>query len=675
MTKPRERLFLALTAALAIGAPAGAAAWVDRRTDRLADELGAAAGVPASIGRVDADLTGTVRLSDVALGGLVAADQIEASVALDSLLAGEPAADEIRVSHPRLSAEIDANGDSDLGRLVRRLSARRTGGSPAGTAGGPSRVRRIVVTSGSLVARVAGVGELTADDVELVPDEAGVRVITGEVRVRGGAGGGRVAVELAFARSAADVTLPQLHVARALAVAGTGTATLGDRAIPLRDVAAGRLRRGGPLEVRASVDDGGVPRDVAVDLAPDLALVLHGDRVPLGVLSGLAPHGVELDGAHGTGTLTLLRREGGLRVELDGSVAGLRIDHRSIAAGPVPIDARVRGAMELAADGFVVDDTTIAIGGATWTVAGWLRRNFAPAGQLDLSLAPAPCNDLLASLPAELRGPLDGMAMTGTLGGHARIAIDLGAPPGEGVQLETALLGGCQVATEAPAADVSALSGPGEQIFADGSTARVGRGTPSWTELARLPGHVPAAFVAAEDAAFWDHHGFDLVQIARSLEIDLREHRIARGGSTISQQLIKNTFLSQRRSLDRKIQEAVLTWRLEQRLDKRAILERYVNVIELGPRVFGIGAAAKFWFGIPASQLTLHQAAFLAAMTSEPSSMSRRVRHAGGLDPDTATRVDIVLRGMRIAGAIDDEQMMTAHTAPMFFAPTALARE
>ena len=265
--------------------------------------------------------------------------------------------------------------------------------------------------------------------------------------------------------------------------------------------------------------------------------------------------------------------------------------------------------------------------------------------------------------------------MTGSLGGHARVALDLAAPSGDGVQLSLALDGGCHVDTEAPAADVSALAGVVDHVVPDGSTARVGRGAPNWTPLGDMRAHVPAAFVAAEDAAFWDHHGFDLVQIARSLEIDLREHRLARGGSTISQQLIKNAFLTQRRSLDRKLQEAVLTWRLESRLDKRQIRGRYRNIIERGPRLFGIGAAARYWFNEPAAQLTLHQAAFLAAMTSEPTTMSRRVRHAGGLDPDTATRVDIVLHGMWVGGAIDGAELNAAHDDADGFRRPRSARE
>jgi membrane peptidoglycan carboxypeptidase len=132
---------------------------------------------------------------------------------------------------------------------------------------------------------------------------------------------------------------------------------------------------------------------------------------------------------------------------------------------------------------------------------------------------------------------------------------------------------------------------------------------------------------------------------------------------------------TQRRSLDRKVQEAILTWRLEDRLAKKAILERYLNIIELGPRVFGIAAAAQYWFGRPARELTVRQAAFLAALTSEPQTMSRRVRRAGGLDDDSAARVDIVLRAMRAGGAIDKHELAEARDASLHFAASALGAE
>ena len=122
MLSTRERNVLIATAAVAIGVPTLCFAWVDHRTEQLASHLSQAAAVPARIGGVDADLTGTVRLSDVALGSLVSADSIEASVALESLLAGQLGADEIRVAGPKVALEVDKNGDSDLARVVRRLA-------------------------------------------------------------------------------------------------------------------------------------------------------------------------------------------------------------------------------------------------------------------------------------------------------------------------------------------------------------------------------------------------------------------------------------------------------------------------------------------------------------------------------------------------------------------------
>ena len=118
MISRADRRILCATAALAIGVPIGFAAWIGARVDGLADQLGAVAGVPARIGSVDADLTGAIRLTDVALGNLVSIDAIEASVAMSSLLGGQLRADEIRVDGPRIAIEIDAHGDSDLARMA-----------------------------------------------------------------------------------------------------------------------------------------------------------------------------------------------------------------------------------------------------------------------------------------------------------------------------------------------------------------------------------------------------------------------------------------------------------------------------------------------------------------------------------------------------------------------------
>jgi len=676
----REHRTIAVTVLFAVGVPVGAACWVDARTDELAEQLGAAGGVPARIGAIDADLSGAIRLTDVAFGDLVSADAIEASVGMGSLLDGQLRADEIRVEGPHVAIRVDADGDSDLARLAHRLAARRT--SRGSGQEQPSHVRRIVVAGGTLTARVAGLGELTADGVELVPDAGGVRVVTGPVRARGK--GSRIGVDLAFTRSAAELRLPQLRFGRVLAVGGAGTVTAlpgsdsrPHEALALRDLAAGRRIAGGPLEIRAVIDDSGVSRTVAVDVSPaDFAVTVRGDRVPLRALASLAPSGLDVTDTHATGAVTLRRRlDHTVQLVADGKLDHLVIDHRTFATLPITVSTAVRAEVILSADAIAVPSATFALGAIELTANGWLRRGTPVSGQLDLQLASTSCAALLGSLPESLRGPLDGMGVTGSLGAHARLAIDLAAPAGEGTTLASSLTGRCVVTAEPPAADVMTLTAVSEQQLADGSRVRIGSGEPDWTPLRGLPSHIAGAFVSAEDARFWEHEGFDLHQIARSLEIDLREHRLARGGSTISQQLVKNAFLSQRRSFDRKLQEAILTWRLEDRLDKKQILERYLNIIELGPRVWGIGAAAKYWFGISARELSARQAAFLAALTSQPASMSRRVRRAGGLDPDSADRVSIVLRAMRRDGAIGGETYEAAKTSQLRFATTAVPAE
>ncbi|HET9624747.1 MAG TPA: hypothetical protein VFP84_25445, partial [Kofleriaceae bacterium] len=198
---PSRRLWIA-TAVCAIGLPLTARAWLTARTDALAAHLAAAGGVATTIGAVDADLTGTIRLSDVAFGDLIAADAVEASVGLDSVLAGSVRADELRVAGPRVALAVDRDGDSDLARLARKLIARPSSGGAAGA--GAGRLRRIVVSAGHLSAQVAGLGELIADGVELSPDGSGLRVVTGAVRLTGHAG--PLVGQLRFARAAAELT-------------------------------------------------------------------------------------------------------------------------------------------------------------------------------------------------------------------------------------------------------------------------------------------------------------------------------------------------------------------------------------------------------------------------------------------------------------------------------------
>ena len=139
-----------------------------------------------------------------------------------------------------------------------------------------------------------------------------------------------------------------------------------------------------------------------------------------------------------------------------------------------------------------------------------------------------------------------------------------------------------------------------------------------WVPYDRISIHMKRAIVAAEDAKFNEHEGFDVEGIEAAVKKNLKKGRLVAGGSTISQQLAKNLFLSGDRSFIRKGQEAVITLMIEATWSKRRILEVYLNVIEWGNGIYGVEAAARRYYKIPAAKLNRDQAARLAAMVPNP---------------------------------------------------------
>ncbi len=139
-----------------------------------------------------------------------------------------------------------------------------------------------------------------------------------------------------------------------------------------------------------------------------------------------------------------------------------------------------------------------------------------------------------------------------------------------------------------------------------------------WISYGRISVELKRAVIVAEDAKFSEHDGFDWEGIQKALEKNQRRGRVVAGGSTISQQLAKNLFLSGEKSLWRKGQEAVITWMLESLMDKERIFEIYLNVAEWGEGVFGAEAAARHYFNVSAAGLNSEQAAQLAAMLPRP---------------------------------------------------------
>jgi penicillin-binding protein 1A len=165
--------------------------------------------------------------------------------------------------------------------------------------------------------------------------------------------------------------------------------------------------------------------------------------------------------------------------------------------------------------------------------------------------------------------------------------------------------------------------------------------------LKELPPHLPKAFVAIEDRRFYSHFGVDAMGIARAATANVLRRGVAQGGSTLTQQLAKNLFLTQERTLHRKAQEVVLALWLERKYSKAQILDLYLNRVYFGSGAYGVEAAAQRYFGKSARQVTLAEAAVLAGLVKSPS------RLAPTRNPDAAQRrAELVLTAMAETGAI-----------------------
>jgi len=169
--------------------------------------------------------------------------------------------------------------------------------------------------------------------------------------------------------------------------------------------------------------------------------------------------------------------------------------------------------------------------------------------------------------------------------------------------------------------------------------------------LADMPPDLPAALVAVEDHRFFQHGGIDFISLARAAWVNLTSGRVVQGGSTITQQVAKTLFLSNERTMRRKIRELLLTIWLERTFTKSEILEIYLNRVYLGAGTWGVDAASRMYFGISARKVNLWQAAVLAGLPRAPSRFNPRANPAAA-----AARAKEVLAAMVNTGAISADR-------------------
>ena len=382
------------------------------------------------------------------------------------------------------------------------------------------------------------------------------------------------------------------------------------------------------------------------------------------------------------------------RVSFSGKldVSGLSLLHEKLASEPVNnlvFGLRAEGDLDIDKRLLVLKQAEGHLGSLVVRLAGSLElapgtfrfksgreMHYLPKLDLQLRVPRIACAKLLASIPAPLVPHLGGFVLQGTFEAdvHNKIdfanldALDLGGKVG---------IDGCQV-VKAPA-EVTVLASSGSVIQTvevppvppgsgnpDLMTLIVGPDSPDFVPYSRISPHLINAIMTTEDSGFFKHRGWVSSVFKTALRRNIENDGFRLGASSITMQMVKNLLLSKEKTLSRKLQELFLVWYLEQILPKERILELYFNAIEFGPRLYGIGPAARHYFGKNASDITPLEAAFFSSIL--PSPKRRYVHYChGGLSPTWEKYLHRILTRMYERGRLTEDEYAIGNASPLIF--------
>lgn len=315
-----------------------------------------------------------------------------------------------------------------------------------------------------------------------------------------------------------------------------------------------------------------------------------------------------------------------LGVDGEGRLKNLSLRSAALADEPIAgldLAWRAKGQAKLDGSRLVAEDAEIDLGAMRLIARGEYEHTAAShrvRGSFEVPLTP--CQSLLDSVPKGIVAKLHGMRLAGSFGIKGKIRFDT-ANLDRTFSLDWDLSNTCRVVEMPRELSVDQFKrafrrlvyGPGGQRVEIES----GPGTPEWVPYEDISPFMEVAVLTTEDSGFHRHHGFDHEAIKNSIRENLRKMRFVRGASTVSMQLAKNLYLERTKSVARKLQETLLTMYLEQELTKEQIMELYLNVVEFGPLVYGIGAAARHYFNTTPAQLSLGQALYIASILPNPN--------------------------------------------------------
>jgi hypothetical protein len=683
LRRPLVWLPLVATAILAGGPLLGA--WVVRA--RVLPKVSARLGRAVTANDVRVGF-GTVELRGLVVDGAGAAAPVvipalRAEVELTSLISGGMHVQRVEVDRPRIDVVRGEAGDDNVSSILDKLHEKKS--AAGGSGGGGLRIDLVRIKQGNVrfTDEALGQAEVKSLDGDLRPDgPATFHIKDARLQVAGAraaADDATIDVTLAHGR---PVGLPTLDVKNGSLTPVQGLALTGIRA-SVRPDADGKRQI---IDVHGSYGGASTELWNAVGWlradAREGKLTLRCDRFKLSQLDSVlrnkdgsaevlnASKG-EMD-AH----LDLAFRDERLAFIGAAHLAGLTVAHPMLAPVPVPrlgFDARIKGTFETKERTLRLAEAAIDFRNLhavlTADVANVGRK---PRFAATLQVRPLPCQVALQAFPSELVPNLQGYKLTGTFSTDLHVGVDL-----EDLEAPVDLGGhvgieGCKV-TQAPEWTSSErLSTTFEQTveYEPGKwmSFLVGPESPDWVPFAELSPHLVNSIMTTEDSGFFKHHGFISSEFRSALQQNLQRGYFRLGASSISMQMVKNVLLTREKTLSRKLQEMFLTWYLEHHIPKERIMEIYFNVIEFGPGIYGIGRAARHYFGKSAKELEPQEAAWFSSILPNPKRRYVQYCHANGmLDNKWDAYIKRIMRRMHERGRLTDEEYERAQQTPLRF--------
>jgi hypothetical protein len=385
---------------------------------------------------------------------------------------------------------------------------------------------------------------------------------------------------------------------------------------------------GGELTSTIKVDDGAATWHFAGTMQPsdeniDVSLYADGKKVELPIIEKKFKLKLNFDKI--TTRLTSVKHsDGETKIEGYWAINNLLINHKALSSSDIVVPNGSIDANLVVGTNFVSVDSSSVIHLKNVTAHPYIKYTLNPVKIYELKLSTGWLNaqDLFDSFPSGMFQSLQGMKVLGNLNYNFNIYLDSSKP--DDVRFDSRLDRDNFKIVSYGSTNLGKLNGT--FVYTPYKSGKplplriIGPANPNYTPLDQISPNLRNAVMTAEDPTFYKNHGFVEESLRKSIAADFKEKRFKRGGSTISMQLIKNTFLSQEKTIARKIEEIMIVWMIENNniMTKSRMLEVYFNIIEWGPNIYGISEAAHYYFGVSPSALSLGQSIYLASIVPKP---------------------------------------------------------